>query len=99
MDPAGVGALHAAFLNESRRTRMLVTPRAGNPEKGWGTAGPPNCGALEARHYLNLAYRPAALGRCCGIDVPTLPGWADVWLPALRASFRFAVHCRLSHTL
>ena len=42
---------------------------------------------------------PPALGRCCGIDVPALPGWAEVWLPALRAWIRFAVHCRLSHTL
>src|SRR5271167_1495620 len=24
---------------------------------------------------------PPALGRCCGIDVPALPGWAEVWLP------------------
>src|ERR1700733_5665043 len=28
-----------------------------------------------------------------------VPGWAEVWLPALRAWIRFAVHCRLSHTL
>src|ERR1700678_1544756 len=33
------------------------------------------------------------------IRLPALPGWADVWLPALRAWVRFAVHCRLSHTL
>src|ERR1700684_3760618 len=28
-----------------------------------------------------------------------VPGWAEVWLPALRAWVRFAVHCRFSHTL
>ena len=28
---------------------------------------------------------PPALGPCYGIDVPALPGWAEVWLPALRA--------------
>jgi len=32
-----------------------------------------------------LSAAPPELGRCCGIDVPALPGWADVWLPALRA--------------
>src|SRR3984957_5178897 len=42
---------------------------------------------------------PPALVRCCGIDVPALPGWAEVWLPALRAWVRFAVHCRLSRRL
>jgi hypothetical protein len=38
---------------------------------------------------------PPALGRCCGIDVPALPGWAEVWLPALRAWVRFAVYFRV----
>ena len=34
-----------------------------------------------------------------GIDVPALPGWADVWLPALRAWFRFAVYFEFSRRL
>src|SRR3984885_6631159 len=38
---------------------------------------------------------PPALGRCCGIDVPALPGWAEVWLPALRAWVRFKVYFRV----
>jgi transglutaminase-like putative cysteine protease len=38
---------------------------------------------------------PPALGRCCGIDVPALPGWAEVWLPALRAWVRFEVYFRV----
>ena len=34
-----------------------------------------------------------------GIEVPALPGWADVWLPALQASVRFEVHARVpTHT-
>src|SRR5580658_1592061 len=28
-------------------------------------------------------------------SVPALPGWAEVWLPALRAWVRFAVHFRV----
>src|ERR1700733_10617112 len=27
-----------------------------------------------------------------------VPGWAEVWVQALRAWVRFAFHCRLSHT-
>jgi hypothetical protein len=37
---------------------------------------------------------PPALGRCCG-NVPALPGWAEVWLPALRAWVRFVVYFRV----
>ena len=33
------------------------------------------------------------------IRLPALPGWAEIWLPALRAWVRFAVHYRLSHAL
>src|ERR1700678_4440008 len=34
------------------------------------------------------------------IRLPALPGWADVWLPALRAWVRFAVYFRvLTHPL
>jgi hypothetical protein len=31
----------------------------------------------------------------CGIGVPALPGWAEVWLPALRAWVRFEVYFRV----
>jgi hypothetical protein len=32
------------------------------------------------------------------IHVPALPGWADVWLPALRAWFSFEFIFAFSHT-
>jgi hypothetical protein len=35
---AGVGELHAAFLNESRTRGWLVVPRAGNPDT-WAENG------------------------------------------------------------
>ena len=67
--------------------------------EGLGHGSPTPYGALEARHYLHSGCRTSGARRCCGIDVPALPGWAEVWLPALRAWVRFAVHCRLSRTL
>ncbi len=82
---AGVGTLHAAFLNESRTRGLWWRPvqeirrRAGRWNKG--------CRAPEVRHYLHP--RVPRLWHSCnmGIYVPALPGWADVWLSALRAWF------------
>jgi hypothetical protein len=60
-------------------------------------------GSCVARFARDNAYSaaPTALPRQAGaggitiIDVPALPGWADVWRTALRAStMRYPAHCR-----
>jgi hypothetical protein len=62
--------------------------------------GPINRIPLGGRRWVLVqgSAAPPAL-RILAIRLPALPGWADVWLPALRAWVRFAVHRRLSHTL
>jgi hypothetical protein len=61
-------------------------PDVSPARKGWETDRQ-DCGAPEARHYIHpLVPRPWR-SNDIGIDVPALPGWADVWLPALRAWF------------
>ena len=58
-------------------------------------AGTGSLPSVRTQHWpfgkREFGTAPPALGSSCGIDSPALPGWADVWCPALRASLRIAI--------
>ena len=68
------------------------------------SAQPGRAGVSDPQYRLSArGAAPADVGsaappvlRNIGIRLPALPGWADVWLPALRAWFSFGVYFAFS---